>query len=48
MMEIHGKSTLVRVSARFELVRVRVSGSQLQMYEGKQGEIDFGSCQGDA
>ena len=29
MTEIQGKSILVRVSARFELVRVRVIGSQL-------------------
>ena len=29
MKEIQGKSILVRVSARFELVRVRVIGSQL-------------------
>ena len=29
MTEIQGKSILVRVSARFELARVRVVGSQL-------------------
>ena len=29
MSEIHGKSMLVRISARFELARVRVIGSQL-------------------
>ena len=29
MTEIQGKSTLVRVSARFELARVRVIGSRL-------------------
>ena len=29
MNEIHGKSILVRVSARFELARVRVIGSRL-------------------
>ena len=29
MTEIQGKSILVRVSARFELARVRVIGSQL-------------------
>ena len=29
MMEIQGKSILVRVSARFELARVRVIGSRL-------------------
>ena len=30
MMEIQGKSILVRVSARFELARVRAIGNQLQ------------------
>ena len=29
MTEIHGKSILVQVSARFELARVRVIGSRL-------------------
>ena len=28
MKDIHGKSTLVQISARFELVRVGVIGSQ--------------------
>ena len=32
MTEIHGKSILVRASARFELARVRVVGSQLYIY----------------
>ena len=32
MTEIQGKSILVRVSARFELVRVRVIGSQLYIF----------------
>ena len=32
MTEIQGKSILVRVSARFELARVRVIGSQLYFY----------------
>ena len=31
MTEIQGKSILVRASARFELVRVRVIGSQLYL-----------------
>ena len=31
MAEIQGKSILVRVSARFELARVRVIGSQLYL-----------------
>ena len=31
MTEIQGKSILVRVSARFELARVRVIGSQLHL-----------------
>ena len=31
MNEIHGKSILVRVSARFELARVRVIGSRLYL-----------------
>ena len=31
--EIQGKSTLVRVSARLELARVRVIGSQLYVQE---------------
>ena len=33
MTEIQGKSILVRVSARFELARVRVTGSRLYLYE---------------
>ena len=32
MTEIQGKSILVRASARFELARVRVVGSQLYIY----------------
>ena len=32
MTEIQGKSILVRVSARFELARVRVIGSRLYSY----------------
>ena len=32
MTEIQGKSLLVRVSARFELARVRVIGSQLYVF----------------
>ena len=32
MMEIQGKSISVRVSARFELARARVIGSQLYIY----------------
>ena len=32
MNEIHGKSILVRVSARFELARVRVIGSRLYFH----------------
>ena len=34
MTEIQGKSILVRVSARFELARVRVIGSRLEFPEG--------------
>ena len=34
MTEIQGKSILVRVSARFELARVRVIGSRLYFIEG--------------
>ena len=34
MKEIKGKSILVRVSARFELARVRVIGSRLYFYSG--------------
>ena len=33
MTEIQGKSILVRVSARFELARVRVIGSRLYLSE---------------
>ena len=36
MTEIQGKSILVRVSARFELARVRVIGSQLYISEFTQ------------
>ena len=32
MTEIQGKSILVRVSARFELARVRVIGSRMYMF----------------
>ena len=43
MTEIQGKSILVRVSARFELARVRVIGSQLYctLYEARNGIIDL-------
>ena len=34
MTEIQGKSILVRVSARFELARVRVIGSRLYLLLG--------------
>ena len=41
MNEIHGKSILVRVSARFELARVRVIGSRLyQKMDGDDYEPD--------
>ena len=33
MTEIQGKSILVRVSARFELARVRVIGSRLSLFK---------------
>ena len=36
MTEIQGKSILVRVSARFDLARVRVIGSQLYISEATQ------------
>ena len=35
MAEIQGKSILVQVSARFELARVRVIGSQLYFSKAK-------------
>ena len=35
MTEIQGKSILVRVSERFELVRVRVIGSRLYIHSGR-------------
>ena len=34
MTEMQGKSILVRVSARFELARVRVVGSRLYLHTG--------------
>ena len=41
MTEIQGKSILVRVSARFELARVRVIGSRLYLSAAESFELDF-------
>ena len=41
MTEIQGKSILVRVSARFELTRVRVIGSQLYFGQFLVRLVDF-------
>ena len=40
MTEIQGKSILVRVSARFELARVRVIGSRLYLEASSAGEAN--------